>query len=394
MLQGLPAAPGMPSLETGVDVDDEGNVLVDITAHVTNKFVTQLQEQGASIYASFPSSKSVRAMVPASRLETIASWPDVVFIRPRQEAMTAVYSSATLRNAAWPRAVVFAGRSARVRNYLESLARPVGKVAADGASTGQGSKTSEGDLTHRAFDARMAFGVNGAGIKIGVLSDGASNLAASQALGDLPADVTVLPGQIGGGDEGTAMLEIVHDLAPGAKLYFATAFNDVASFAQNIRDLRAAGCDIIIDDVFYFDENPFVDGQAGEIVSPSNGGLILQAVNDVSADGALHFSSAGNEGNLDDGSAGAYESDFIDGGFLGLLAGGTVHLFGTDLYDRISAGGGNYVMLFWSDPLGASTNDYDLFVLNSTGTAVLEASTDVQEVPKIRWNLSLPTSMS
>jgi hypothetical protein len=36
-------------------------------------------------------------------------------------------------------------------------------------------------------------------------------------------------------------------------------------------------------------------------------------------------------------------------------------------------------MLFWSDPLGASSNDYDLFVLNSTGTAVLEASTDVQD---------------
>jgi hypothetical protein len=225
----------------------------------------------------------------------------------------------------------------------------------------------------------MAFGVNGAGIKIGVLSDGASSLAASQALGDLPADVTVLPGQIGGGDEGTAMMEIAHDLAPGAKLYFATAFNGVASFAQNIRDLRAAGCDIIIDDVFYFDENPFVDGQSGGIVSPSNGGLILQAVNDVTADGALYFSSAGNEGNLDDGSAGAYENDFVHGGSLGLLAGGTVHLFGTDLYDRISAGGGNYVMLFWSDPLGASTNDYDLFVLNSTGTAVLEASTDVQD---------------
>ena len=113
--------------------------------------------------------------------------------------------------------------------------------------------------------------------------------------------------------------------------------------------------------------------------SPSNGGLILQAVNDVTAAGALYFSSAGNEGNLDSGSAGAYESDFVDVGALGLLPGGTVHQFDTNQYDRISANGGNYVMLFWSDPLGASANDYDLFVLNSTGTAVLEASTDVQD---------------
>jgi hypothetical protein len=225
----------------------------------------------------------------------------------------------------------------------------------------------------------MAFGVNGAGIKIGVLSDGASSLAASQALGDVPGDVTILPGQAGGGAEGTAMMEIIHDLAPGAKLYFATAFNGIASFAQNIRDLRAARCDIIIDDVFYFDENPFVDGQSDAVISPSNGGLILQAVNQVTASGASYFSSAGNEGNLDDGSAGAYEGDFVDGGSLGLLTGGTVHLFGTKQYDTISANGGNYVMLFWSDPLGASSNDYDLFVLNSSGTAVLEASTDIQD---------------
>src|SRR5713226_4324951 len=378
MLQGLPAAPDVPSLETGVDVDDDGNVLVDITAKVTLSFLAQLKEQGASIYGSYPAYGSVRVLVPAARLENIAALPGVVFIGPKQEAMTAGSWPAALRNASWPRAGS-AERSARVRTYLQSILRPVRNGAAGVAPTGQGSKTSEGDLTHRAFDARMSFGVNGAGIKIGVLSDGARNLAASQSLGDLPSDVTVLPGQVGGGDEGTAMMEIVHDLAPGAKLYFATAFSGIANFAQNIHDLRAAGCDIIIDDVFYFDENPFVDGQTGAVPSPSNGGLILQAVNDVTAAGALYFSSAGNEGNLDSGSAGAYESDFVDIGALGLLPGGTVHQFDTNQYDRISANGGNYVMLFWSDPLGASANDYDLFVLNSTGTAVLEASTDVQD---------------
>jgi hypothetical protein len=378
MLQGLPAAPDVPSLETGIDVDADGNVLVDITADVTDSFVAQLKEQGATIYGSRPAYRSVRALVPAARLESIASSPNVIFIVPKQEAMTARYSSITPRNVA-SRPVIVAERSTRVRSYLQSILRPVKNAGAGVSPTGQGSETSEGDLTHRAFDARMAFGVDGAGIKIGVLSDGASNLAASQALGDLPSDVTVLPGQVGGGDEGTAMMEIVHDLAPGTKLYFATAFSGVASFAQNIKDLRAAGCDIIIDDVFYFDENPFVDGQNGAVASPSNGGLILQAVNDVTAAGALYFSSAGNEGNLDNGSAGAYESDFVDGGSLSLLAGGTVHLFDTSQYDRISANGGNYVMLFWSDPLGASANDYDLFVLNSTGTAVLEASTDVQD---------------
>src|SRR5262249_52928281 len=153
--------------------------------------------------------------------------------------------------------------------------------------TGVGSQSSEGDVAHRANSARGVFNVDGTGVKIGVLSDGVSNLAASQALGDL-GPVTVLPGQAGPpGDEGTAMLEIIHDLAPGAQLFFATAFTSITSFADNIRALRAAGCDIIVDDVFYFVETPFQDGQAPGVVSNTNGGAVIQAVNDVTASGAL-----------------------------------------------------------------------------------------------------------
>src|SRR5439155_20751619 len=86
------------------------------------------------------------------------------------------------------------------------------------------------------------------------------------ALGEL-GNVTILPGQIGSGDEGTAMLEVIHDLAPGAQLYFATAVEGIGSFARNIRNLRAAGCDIIVDDVPYSNETPFQDGQAPAIIS-------------------------------------------------------------------------------------------------------------------------------
>src|SRR5204862_2660028 len=122
----------------------------------------------------------------------------------------------------------------------------------------------------------------------------------------------VLPGQTGTGDEGTAMLEIIHDLAPGAQLYFATAVTSLATFVQNIRDLRTAGCDIIVDDVFYFVETPFQDGQLAP--TNTNGGLVIQAVKDVVASGALYFSAAGNSGNFDSGTSGVWEGDFADGG--------------------------------------------------------------------------------
>jgi hypothetical protein len=121
--------------------------------------------------------------------------------------------------------------------------------------------------------------------------------------GELPA-VDVLPDQAGDGDEGTAMLEILHDIAPNAALGFATAaslFSTDADFAANIRALRFdAGCDILVDDILYFNESPFQDG------------LIARAVNDVTADGALYFSSAGNEGNVLDGTSGNYEADFVE----------------------------------------------------------------------------------
>ena len=75
---------------------------------------------------------------------------------------------------------------------------------------------------------------------------------------------------------------------PNAELYFATAFGGTAGFAQNIRNLQAAGCTIIVDDVGYSVESPFQDGQVG--TSPTNGGIIAQAVKDVAAAGVLYFS--------------------------------------------------------------------------------------------------------
>ncbi len=241
---------------------------------------------------------------------------------------------------------------------------------ADLGTTNVGSVTSQGYVTHTANKA-VALGYDGTGVTVGVLSDSASpaRVAALIASGDLPASVQVVPGQAGSGeDEGTAMMEIVHDMAPGANLVFATAFNGQASFANNIRTLRFTyHCDIIVDDVTYFAEGAFQDGP------------IAKAVNDVVADGGLYFSSAANSGNLTLGTSGTWEGDFLSGGAVGApISGigetGFIHNFGTagspQLYDVLRAVTGSGLSLKWSDPLGAANDDYDLFVLNSTGTTV------------------------
>ena len=246
-----------------------------------------------------------------------------------------------------------------------------------------GAVTSQGYVAHGANTAVSNLHVDGTGVTVGVLSDSATpaRIAALIASGDLPPTARSLPGQDGpsiadgGEDEGTAMMEIVHDMAPGANILFATAFTSEESFADNIIALAANGCKVIVDDVSYFDEPAFQDG------------IVAQAVNTVTAQGVIYFSSAANSGSLTKGTSGTWEGDFKDGGAVtGVVSTseggvGRVHNFastGTQNYDVLTTAT-TYIILHWSDAVGASANDYDLYVLNSTGTSILGFSAGLQD---------------
>ncbi len=379
MNRGEAVARGVQTIKTGIELDLNGKTLVDIDATVTPELLKRIEQSGGEIVNSFPQFRAIRARLPLTALESLAALPEIKFINRAVEAMT--NNASPRRNAqraARPsnrRADDFSSRAANVRTQLpEALTNlaPASVSQAQESRTDTGNVTSQGDVTHRAAAARTAFGVTGAGVKIGVLSDSVDGLANAQATGNL-GTVTVLAGQSGvpASGEGTAMLEIVHDLAPGAQLYYATGFGGAASFAQNIINLRAAGCDIIIDDVSYGDESPFQDG------------VIAQAVNTVTAGGALFFSSASNSGNLNDGESGVWEGDFVDGGPFSFPQGnplGNIHLFPGGINNNLAAQGGSTyrVNLFWSDALGASANDYDVVVFNNAGSAIVSASTNPQ----------------
>ena len=386
---GVPIAPGVQTLDVDVPRGDDGHVIVDVKANVTGRLMLQLN--GLSREIKRTGATDLRLHVDLDQIETIAEHPDVLFIQPQQRAVTSRRDAAVPGGRAADRA---ARRAATLASLRQTLAQRSG-TGVDAASgtqdvdlppvtdlfgTGVGSVSSQADITHRSAVFRGLTGANGAGVKIGVLSDGVAHLADAQASGDLGA-VTVLPGQAGSGDEGTAMLELIRDMAPGAQLYFATAFTSITSFAQNIRDLRTAGCDIIVDDVAYYVESPFQDGQTPSVVSPTNGGVVTQAVKDVAASGAMYFSSAGNAGNLSDGTSGVWEGDFAAGVASGAPVGaGTFHRFaaGQD-FNTLTLAGLGVINLFWSDPLGASGNDYDLFRLNTAGTTVFTSSTNIQD---------------
>ncbi len=191
--------------------------------------------------------------------------------------------------------------------------------------TRAGAVTSQGDFVQHSDAVRSANALSGAGVTVGVLSDSydcyaqfaANGVPASGNMGyayngflataatdistgDLPASVNVLedsicmqygkyygyPLQLPPSDEGRAMLQIVHDVAPGASLAFRTGNLGEADFATGIEQLAAAGAKVIADDLGYFDEPFFQDG------------ILAQAVDQVQAQGIAYFSAAGNDGTL------------------------------------------------------------------------------------------------
>ena len=319
MRRGVPIARGIATLRTLVEIAPDGTTLVDIRADVTTQLVQRIADLGGTVIHSSVHLRSVRARLPIAKLRSLAELVAVDAISPADRAFT------------------------RKLN------------------------TSEGDTAHRADQLRAGFGVDGTGISIGVLSDGVDSLASLQASGDLPPGVTVLFGQAGSGSEGTAMLEIIHDLAPGADLIFATAFISQASFADNIEALQVAGADVIVDDVGYFAEGVFQDDNVAE------------AVNTVTAAGAEYFSSAGNAGNLNDSTSGVWEGDF---NAAASPVGGTdaAHDFGGgDVFNEITLASPFVYTLHWSDALGSSANDYDLYLVNKAESVIFGASTTIQD---------------
>ncbi len=340
---------------SSVHIGPQG-ALVKIKGTVSPGLLNAIGQMGGRVIYSSAARGAIQARVPVTGLEGLAARGDV-------RSMSASYpprlSGGPLRRSSPPSA------------GIDALPFRFGKL---GMSFFLGSITSQGVFTHAANTAAATYGVNGSGIKVGVLSDSAEALAMLIGTGDLPPgtlNVADIDQNLNGGpgsSEGSAMMEIIYDLAPGVQLFFASAYNGEDSFADNIRLLRNTyHCDVIVDDVSYSDEPAFQDG------------VIAKAVNDVTQDGALYFSAAGNGGNITNGTSGTWEGDFHPAGPAGtpLPAGYTLHSFGASSFVRLTAAT-SLVSLQWSDPFGNSTNDYDFFILDQAGTTVIGASATTQ----------------
>ncbi|HYG96856.1 MAG TPA: S8 family serine peptidase [Solirubrobacterales bacterium] len=359
---------GLPSSGPGSLVQERGEVLV--TARFGRGAIAafeQLRSAGARIVSADGQIQTLTLAAAPQDLPAIAAVPDL--------------------EALWP------------------VREPV--VYATGSCEG-GSAISEGLAQLRVDQARQAFELRGKGLTVGVLSDSydtakegfeppATDARDDEASNDLPGPAASCSGQqlpvrvldegpSGEGDEGRAMLQIVHDLAPHASLAFATAFESEESFAQNIEALArpvaagGAGADVIVDDVAWFEEPFFQDGP------------VAVAINRVTADGVSYLSATGND-NLFDSSGNEIASweapAFRDSGGCPAAIAAQPEFNGTHCMDfnpgagtdrtfgiTVAAGETLTVDLQWAEPWNGVATDLDAFLLSGPGLPLAAAVED------------------
>ncbi len=318
----------MPSHLAAVQVTATGEVMVRVTGRDINSLEPRLHQMGFRTLGSAPQLHIIEGYLPIASL-------------PQAEAL-----------------------------HTHGL---LGVVAIHRPELSLGLVTSQGDWaleSDRVRDTALPPFITGNGVQIGVLSDSfatrvapITTAAQDVANGDLSPVTVVKEGPAASTDEGRGMLQLIHDVATGSTLSFASAFFGEVDFGNQIVALQANGASVIVDDVSYAEEPQYQDGPISQAIT-----------NVVNNKGVAYFSSAGNNGTD------VYED-------IGWTAGNDptfgVNCFdfdpgaGVDTRQRITipAGGGIRINLQWDDPFftvaGVDTN-LDIRILRAdTGATVV-----------------------
>lgn len=261
-----------------------------------------------------------------------------------------------------------------------------------------GQVVTAGDQAHKADLARANFGVDGSGITVGVISDSYNCLQGEledKQLGELPDNAYALEEarECGGrSDEGRALMQIIHDLAPQAKLVFHSGANGTANFANGIIELvDKAGAQVIIDDssptynLFFQDD------------------LLVQAINEVTRRGVTYISAAGNNGRFSyENAYSEYASDHLpikahdfsrasalsdshlpeSALFQATDSGADAGDSEADVFQTISLQAGTELQLIlqWDEPAASvsgspgAQSDLDIFLLDESASIIVASS--------------------
>jgi hypothetical protein len=210
--------------------------------------------------------------------------------------------------------------------------------------------------------AWLSRGYDGSGVKIAVIDLGFAELAAAQASGDLPASLTTVD-YCGGGfstatDHGTAVAEVVHEMAPGASLYLVCVATEV-DLANAEVYVKAQGIKIVNHSVSWFNTSRG-DGAGGP-------GTPDAIVADAAASGIIWVNAAGNQADTH------WSGAFVDDGDgFNLFAPGRI---GNDFYGP--SGEEACVLLKWDD-WPVSAQDYDMFIARLSPAEIVASSSNYQ----------------
>lgn len=242
-----------------------------------------------------------------------------------------------------------------------------------------GSITSQADWVHQTERARALNGFDGTGQRIGVISStfDTNPTAKTHALqdyinGDLSPVQVVREGGPGGNDEGRAMLQIIHDMAPGAGLAVSNAGDFESEFGSAITMLADPGngnCKTIVDDIFVPGEPMFQHG------------VIAQAIDTVVAQGVAYFSAAGNHADQ------SYESTATKWTNDGLITDWYYNFdpagFATTQSISISTTGFISLVLQWDDPFYTTNgvkSDLDIILRRADSGAIVSSGSSANIV--------------
>jgi subtilase family protein/ASPM-SPD-2-Hydin domain-containing protein len=364
--------------------DSNGSVQVYIEVNeLTDQELAQIESAGITVEVVAKNRKTVQARVPAPLLAAVTDLPFVRFVR--------------------------------LPNY---------------AIVNTGSVDTQGDTILKADQVRSQLHVDGTNVRVGAISDGIKGIFATSCTtcgpttatispitsGDLPSStgtrtsggtLTASSGGItakgfaqngdledkssipagcafaGAGAEGTALMEIIYDLAPNVQLFFSNADTDM-EFNEAV-DYVASHADVGVDDLSFVG----LPYNGTSDVSSNTAAQLNSSTNPIRA----YFTSVGNFAGFH--YLGLYTDSHVNGSSItGVVNSGDLHLFqaqtnpattdqlglGPKPYDLITlpAGGEAAIFLTWDDPFGASSNNYDLYLAQESNGAVVDKSTDAQ----------------
>ncbi|WP_460775381.1 S8 family serine peptidase [Microbacterium sp. GXF7504] len=292
----LADAVGLPESGPGsLDVDSDGRVqaTVTFTGRPSDADLDAVRAL-ATVDTVYRFSPAAGVTVDPALLDDLAALPGVLAVAP---VLAPTVGSTQATTAGMTAAPAASGPGAACREFPSDA---VGPLAVD--------------------IARETFGVDGSGVTIGILSDSFAAADPEGPQGDIASGLLPGPGNPcgfdtavtvledgAGNDEGRAMAQLVHAIAPGATIMFHTANGGSHAMADAIVELAEAGADVIVDDVGYTDEPRYQQG------------VISAAVLSVQASGVAFYSAVGNDnvvgrqGSSTGRAIGAWETDAFRG---------------------------------------------------------------------------------